>query len=409
MINLYRFLWQIFYPFFVFHMKKRVKLGKEDKDRIGERYGISSVSRPSGDIIWVHAASVGESLSAITLIDKLQKEHENSTFLLTTGTVSSAGIIAKKNLKNVIHQYIPVDYEQFVDKFFKFWHPKYAFIIESELWPNLITKCNAEKMFLVNARMSDRSFKKWKTFKAFISKMLDKFDAVMTQTKEDEKRYSQLTSSDVIYTGNLKYSSPKLKVDNALFYSVKNVCKKHIFVAASTHEGEEGQVLDAYKLITNQLEDTTLIIIPRHPERAFMVSELVKSQGLSVCFRSNLEANCDVICVDSFGEVGTFYSLADFVFVGGSLVRIGGHNIFEAIQLKKPVMYGQYMFNFREMSQFAIGENVGFITNTPVEIAEMFVKFSTDKSFKNDVYKHLESIQESDPATNIISTVNRYL
>lgn len=408
MITLYRSLWKLCYFILMHHVKQRIKLGKEDKDRIDERYGISSVSRPSGDVIWVHAASVGESLSAITLIDRLKKEFENCTFLLTTGTVSSAGIIAKKGLKNVIHQYVPIDYEPFVDSFFAFWKPKYAFILESELWPNLITKCTAKKTFLVNARMSDRSFKKWKLFKPFLSVILDKFDVIMTQTKEDQSRYAQLTASDVIYTGNLKYSSQKLKVDDELLNSVKKISRRYVFTAASTHEGEEGQILYAYQLITERLgkENVTLILIPRHPERAFLVSELIKSRGFSVCFRTNLQEECDVICVDSFGEVGTFYALSDFVFVGGSLVRIGGHNIFEAIQLKKPVMFGQYMFNFREMSQFAINENVGFIVNTPQETSETFCKYVKDR---NDINKKLESIEQYDPANNIIEVIRENL
>ena len=265
-------------------------------------------------------------------------------------------------------------------------------------------------MFLVNGRLSDRSFKKWKYFSGFIKSMLKKFSKIMAQTKEDANRFSHFSKTKVIYTGNIKYSTPALKVDNELLDKLKTITKKYVLVAASTHEGEDHIILDAYQEICKKIGQNyiSLIIIPRHPIRALKIYELA-SQNYKVCIRSKLSDSInDVICVDSFGEMGTFFSIADFVFIGGSLVRVGGHNIFEPILFQKPVMYGPHMFNFREMKDLLEQSNVGFQVMNASDIAELFCKYISNEKFHNKTLTHLTKLKQEDPMKNVISCLHEF-
>lgn len=402
-IRCYRILWCVLYPFVYAFMLYRKKVGKEDIHRFAERFGLPSRLRPTGKLFWVHAASVGEALSAITLIQRL-KDVVDCCFLLTTGTVSSANIIATRNIPGVIHQYIPIDYKPFVDSFFKHWKPDCGIIIESELWPNLIEQCTSSRLFLVNARLSNRSFKKWRHFGGFIRAMLQKFSLIMTQTAEDSQRYKHF-ADNVVYTGNLKYSTLPLVVNQELLDKLKCWRRKYVFVAASTHEGEDLQVINAYSEIVSQLgkESVSLIIIPRHPERSMRICDLVKSRGYNVVLRSKFDNDStDVMCVDTFGEMGTFYKIATFSFVGGSLVRVGGHNIFEPVQSGCPTMFGPYMFNFTEMSEFLKQSEVAYLTENAYDIAALFCRFVTSTEFHKHVLDKLHDFHNLDPAKNII-------
>lgn len=414
MIKAYRFLWSALLPFAHMYINARKNRGKENQERMNERFGIASAVRPSGNIYWVHAASVGEAISACTFIERLKKtiNRGDITFLLTTGTVSSADIIAKKNLEGVIHQFIPIDYERYVYDFFEYWRPKYAFIMESEIWPNLITKCNAEKMFIINGRLSDNSFKIWRHFKPILSSLLRKFDLILAQTYDDASKFSYFTGTPVECYGNIKYSTQRPVVSDDLLHKVKALMRKYVFVAASTHEGEDEIVIDAYLNIANKLgkENVSFIIIPRHPDRAFMISELMERKGLNAVLRSEITNKpCDAICVDSFGEMGTFYSITDFVCVGGSFIPIGGHNIFEPVQFNRPVMFGQYMFNFKEMSAFMKELGIGFTVNTSEEIANLFCKYINDTSFKDSIATSMQKLEQNDPADLIINRLKQLI
>lgn len=413
MIKLYEMLWKLALPFVHVYARRRIKQKKEDPDRINERWGETSILRPNGTVIWMHAASVGESLSALTFIKRLKPFlPDESTFVITTNTVSSANLVANAGLDGVIHQYVPWDYKPYVTKFFRHWKPKYAFIMESELWPTLTDECPAKHMFLINARLSDRSFHRWKYLKCVISSILRNFAMIMTQTGEDANRYSYFSPENVVYTGNIKYSTPALKTSPALLDDLSKIRRKYVFVAASTHEGEDEIVLNAYSDICEKLgkDKVLLVLIPRHPVRAQKVCELAEHRGYEVCIRS-MSANkpCDVLCVDTFGEMGSFFSIADFVFVGGSLVRVGGHNIFEPILFQKPVMFGPNMFNFREMKELMQERGVGFSVINHSDIAVTFCRYIQDKGFREAISKNLSEIQKMDPMRDVITNLRQFI
>ena len=403
-LQIYRSLWFIFYPLISGFMRYRRTKGKEDKVRFSERFGEASKRRPEGKLFWIHAASVGESLSAITLIERIRKERDDCTFLLTTGTVSSANIIASKGLQGVIHQYIPIDYKPFVKRFFAHWRPDYAAIIESELWPNLIDLCPASRLYLVNARLSNRSFGKWRWIKCVVKDMLQKFDLIMAQTRKDEEHFRYFVDN-VVYTGNLKYSTPPLKVDPDLLSKAQRWRRKYVFLAASTHEGEDISAIEAYTQIIRELgqENVSLVIIPRHPDRSPKICELIEKKGYSVCLRSELSdtTKSDVLCVNSFGEMGTFFKIATFVFVGGSLVPIGGHNIFEPVQSGCPTMFGSHMFNFVEMVEFLENAGVAFRIGNASDMAMLFCEYVTSLDFRESIMTRIGELHSANPVDNV--------
>lgn len=413
MIKVYEILWKLALPFVHVYAQWRIKHKKEDPDRLNERWGETSISRPSGTVIWVHAASVGESLSALTFIKRLKPFlSDESTFVITTNTVSSADLIANAGLDGAIHQYVPWDHKPYVKKFFRHWKPKYAFVMESELWPTLINECSAEHIFLINARLSDRSFHRWKYLKCVMSGILQHFAMIMAQTSEDANRYSYFSPGNVVYTGNIKYSTPPLKTSPALLDDLSKIRRKYVFVAASTHEGEDEIVLNAYSDICEKLgrDKVFLVLIPRHPVRAQKVCELAEHRGYEVCIRSvSVNKPCDVLCVDTFGEMGSFFSIADFVFVGGSLVRVGGHNIFEPILFQKPVMFGPNMFNFREMKDLMLGKGVGFSVINHSDMAVTFCRYIQDDDFRETISKNLSEIQNMDPMQDVITNLRQFI
>ena len=416
-IQVYRVLWCALYPFIYMFMLHRKRINKEDKDRFSERFGTPSCSRPTGKLYWIHAASVGEALSTITLIERL-KTIVDAHFLLTTGTVSSAKLIISKGIPNIIHQYIPIDYKPFVDNFFQHWKPDCAIFVESELWPNLIDSCTAPQMFLVNARLSDESFVKWKIFRGLIQKLLRKFSLIMAQTQKDADYYRYFVDN-VTYTGNLKYSTPPLPINQDLLSVLQGWKRKFVFVAASTHEGEDLAVINAYTDIEKRLgkDNVSLVIIPRHPDRSPRICDLIESKGYTVVLRSELpelsgtvkKASSDAICVDTFGEMGTFFKIATFCFVGGSLVRVGGHNIFEPVQAGCPTMFGPYMFNFTEMAEFLQEAEVAYRVKNVTDMVELFCRFVDERKFHEHILQKLRQLCSIDPARNIVDLIMKHI
>ncbi len=404
------------YPIVHMYVAHRSKIGKEDRTRLHERFGKYKIARPEGVVYWIHAASVGESLSAITFINRMKSiTSKKCTFLLTTGTVTSAKNIEKYISDGIIHQFIPIDYSIYVDRFFKHWKPDYGFIIESELWPNLITRNTTKSLFLLNARLSQRSFRRWMYCMYFIKTLLSRFRLIMTQTEQDTKRFQTFVDKNnvVLYTGNLKYSSPPLAVDSVLLDLLKCVVKKYVFVAASTHSGEEEVIIDAYSQIIRSIgNEVTLIIVPRHPIRTQSIVDLIHSKGYTSALRTQLTGKCvgiDTVCVDTFGELGTVFYMADFVFIGGSLVKNGGHNIFEPIQLCKPVMFGPYMFNFEEMKHMSVNCGIGFQVNSARDISDVFCRFVKNSEIQTSVFRSITDFQKFDPVEDIILKIQEII
>jgi 3-deoxy-D-manno-octulosonic-acid transferase len=334
-------------------IKRRLKQGKEDPARIGERRGVSRDIRPHGPLVWIHGASVGEVLAAAALIEKLRAL--NIRILLTSGTVTSAAIVAKRFPADIIHQYVPYDSPRYVARFLDHWRPSLALFIESDLWPNLILSSAARRlpMVLINGRMSHRSFPRWRRLTATISALLGRFDVCMAQSGVDAERFTVLGSRNVITTGNLKLDVPAPPADPARLERLLSVTRgRPIILAASTHPGEEEILVEAHRTLAGFFPSLLSVIVPRHPHRGEAIARDIAASGLHVGLRSREElptAATDIYVADTMGELGLFYRLAPIVFMGGSLVEHGGQNPVEAVKLGASIVHGPHIFNFADV------------------------------------------------------------
>jgi 3-deoxy-D-manno-octulosonic-acid transferase len=352
-LRVYRTLSSAMVPLSPALISRRLKLGKEDPARIGERRGMSADVRPAGPLVWIHGASVGEVLAAAALIERLRALGHR--ILLTSGTVTSAAIVAKRFPPDVIHQYVPYDSPRYVARFLDHWRPSLAMFIESDLWPNLILSSAARRlpMVVINGRMSQRSFPRWQRLAGTISALLGKFDVCLAQSQADADRFTALGSRNVVVTGNLKLDVPAPPADaNKLERLMAMTRGRPVVVAASTHPGEEEILTDTHRTLAGFFPKLLTVIVPRHPDRGEAIARMIFASGLNPSLRSHEDlptANTDIYVADTMGELGLFYRLAPIVFMGGSLVEHGGQNPIEAIKLGASVVHGPHVFNFTDV------------------------------------------------------------
>ena len=355
-LALYRAATALAAPAIAAFLAWRRLVGKEDAARFGERRGIASLPRPEGPVVWVHAASVGEAQSALTLVERLTAILPAAHVLVTTGTVSSARLLAERLPERALHQFVPVDRRRWVRAFLAHWQPSLALWIESELWPNLVLETAAcgIPMVLVNARMSERSFANWRRWPGIVGPLLERFRRVLAQSELDGSRYRSLGAADVVVTGSLKYDAATLPVDaHELAHLAAAIGHRPRWLAASTHAGEDEPVavaLDRLKALHPQL---LTILVPRHPARAEDVRALLASHGLAIAQRSRGEpiaATTDVYLADTMGELGLFFGLAPIVFMGGSLIPHGGQNLLEPARFGCALLHGPHVANFRAIA-----------------------------------------------------------
>jgi 3-deoxy-D-manno-octulosonic-acid transferase len=352
-LRFYRKLSSAMVPLAPVLISRRLRLGKEDPARVGERRGVSSGHRPSGPLVWIHGASVGEVLAAAALIERLRAL--DMRILLTSGTVTSAAIAAKRFPRDVIHQYVPYDSPRYVARFLDHWRPSLALFIESDLWPNLILSSAARRtpMVLINGRMSHRSFPRWRKVSGTISALLGQFDMCLAQSNLDAERFAALGSPNVVTTGNLKLDVPAPPADpKKLEWLMSMTRGRPVIVAASTHPGEEEVLLGAHRRLARFSPSLLTVIVPRHPDRGPAIARMISASGMKAALRSREElpiARTDIYVADSMGELGVFYRLAPIVFMGGSLVERGGQNPIEAIKLGAAIVHGPHVFNFSDV------------------------------------------------------------
>src|SRR6266851_2685731 len=320
-LRVYRKLSYAMVPLAPALIKRRLNQGKEDPERIGERRGITSDTRPLGPVVWIHGASVGEVLASAALIERLRGL--NIRILLTSGTVTSAAIVAKRFPPDIIHQYVPYDSPRYVARFLDHWRPSLALFIESDLWPNLILASAARRlpMVLINGRMSHRSFPRWRRVQGTISALLGRFDVCLAQSQLDADRFSALGSRNVVTTGNLKLDVPAPPADPAKLERLMSMTRgRPIVVAASTHPGEEEILVETHKTLAGFFPRLLTVIVPRHADRGEAIARTIEASGLHAGLRSREElptAAADIYVADTLGELGLFYRLAPIVFMGG--------------------------------------------------------------------------------------------
>ena len=332
----------------------RTRIGKEEPARRAERYGEASMPRPPGFLVWFHAASVGEANAVLPVIDAIAAEHPEIRLLLTTGTVTSAKLARARLPKGAVHQYVPLDSQDYVRRFLDHWQPDLAVFVESEIWPNLLLETNALNvpLVLVNGRMSFRSFRRWRNRPGLSRPLFSAFGLVLAQNERFAQRFTALGAVRTVSVGNLKIDAPPPPVDLAGHRKLSAaLAGRSVWLAASTHPGEDDIAAVAHLAMKSARPDLLTIIVPRHPDRGPFIARLLGGANLKVALRSEgklPDASTNIYIADTIGELGLFYNLVPVAFVGGSLVPHGGQNPVEAIKLGAAVVTGPHWRNFAD-------------------------------------------------------------
>lgn len=356
LIKIYNTLLRVLYPLAIRpYIEKRKKNGKEDVKRFNERIGRPSKPRPEGKLIWMHGASVGESVSMLPLIQRLLETYPEAHVMVTTGTTTSAEIMAKRLPERAFHQYLPIENPVFATRFIKHWKPDIALWFESEFWPATLS-CIKRKnipLILVNGRISNKSFKRWQQFEFIIKDILACFTLCLGQSEQDEYRLRVLGAKNTLCLGNLKYAGLPLPVDAQKKQEIaEQIGNRTTWLVSSTHEDEEFKIAKFLKDLEQKIPGVLTFIAPRHPHRGVEIKEkLEKELGLNVSLRSaneKITQKTNVYIADTIGELGIWYELFDLVFIGGSLIPHGGQNFMEPSRCRDAVIVGPHMHNFTD-------------------------------------------------------------
>jgi 3-deoxy-D-manno-octulosonic-acid transferase len=349
-LALYRAATSLAQPFAGALVAHRARLGKEDLSRAGEREGFAGRPRPPGRLVWLHGASVGETVSLLPIVARLCENSLN--VLVTSVTMTSAGILARRLPPGALHQYSPFDTPLFMRRFLDHWRPDLALFAESELWPNAIIESRRRDipLGLLNARMSERSLARWRRLPRTIAALTGCFDLCLAQSEVDAERYRFLGAHAVSTAGNLKYDVPPPPADQVELASLRGMTAgRPTLLAASTHAGEEAILAQAHGGLAARFPGLLTIIVPRHPQRGGEAVAAVRAAGLRPALRSQGQAPdgaCDVYVADTMGELGLFYRLTPIVFMGKSLVPHGGQNPIEPAKLGAAILHGPHVENF---------------------------------------------------------------
>ena len=357
------------------YMQRRLNAGREDPQRFRERFGDASATRPDGPLVWLHASSVGESLSMLSLIERLRRERPEVVILMTSGTVSSARILENRLPPGVIHQFVPVDRMSWVRRFLDHWQPDLVLWVESEFWPGGLSegKRRAIPAMLMNARISARSWRGWRRAPWMIRRILQTFDLCMAQTELDAERLRDLGAVNIACPGNLKFAAEPLPADPDTLAALEAAtAARPRWLAFSTHPGEEETIAAAHRILVRNLPDILTIIVPRHPARGPEIENILAASGTTVSVRSRSQLpdkNIGFLLADTMGELGVFFRLTDIAFVGGSLVPHGGQNPIEPARLGCAIVHGPHMENFLAIEGELNTAGASSVATTAEEIA----------------------------------------
>ena len=405
----FRFLSFLISPIIILSIKKRISKNLEDKNRYTERYGIPSIARPSGNLIWIHAVSVGETISIIPFIEEFKKVNKDATILLTTTTLTAYNIINERLNGKVIHQFMPFDVFRWIRRFVKYWKPNAVFFVESELWPNMLYYLNEQDIpiYLLNARFSEGALKRMYTAKKIFNILPYKlFTSVFVPSEKAKIHVRELGARDIKIIPNLKIIAEKLPVDAEKSKQLSTMLNsRKTWMAVSTHKGEEEIIVDVHQKLKEIFPDILTVIAIRHPSRAEEIKSICESNGLSVAthtekFENGTTISEDIYILNKIGELGEFFENIDTVLVGGSLIPgIGGHNFLEPIKFMCNVASGQYIGNFRDIYDYV--SNYCKIVENKNELLEFIEK--SIKSYKRDS----AMLNDIDYTTNWINAISQ--
>ena len=379
----------------------RLLIKKEDLIRFKEKFSIPTKKRKIGKLIWFHGASVGELLSILPIIRKLEKNKKITQILLTSSTLSSSKVISKFKFKKVVHQFYPLDVNFLTKNFLDYWKPSFAGFIDSEIWPNMITNIDSRSinLFLINARITKNSFKKWNKINFFAKKIFGKFNFALTSDSKSKIYLKSLGVKKLFYLGNLKFSEnyKEKKINNNKLKKFLN--SKKFWCVSSTHNGEEEICFNTHISIAKKYNNFLTILIPRHVERAKEIINLANNKNLKVHLHSSkykIDNNTKIYLVDSYGETKNFYNLSKIVYMGGSLIKHGGQNPLEAARYGCKILHGPNVMNFEEiyslLGKLKISKKIKNINDLSYNLNLMIKKkFNNKKNVKtiNELGKNI--------------------
>ncbi len=346
----------------------RILYKKENPKRFLEKFCIYGRDKEKSTSLWIHAASVGELMSIIPVLRKLEQQKKIKKILLTTTTVSSANIFQKLKFKKTFHKYFPLDVNFFTIKFIRYWNPKTAIFVDSEIWPNMFNNLNIKKIpiIIINARITKKSFERWKILKTFASEVFSKISLALPANLETSNYLKKFGVKNIKIAGNLKFYGKKV-IENKNSISIKKKFKNfRVWCASSTHRGEEELIFKLHKRLKKTHKKLITIIIPRHINRVDEILNKVKISNLNCVTHSSkkkIEKNTDIYLVDAYGVTSNFFNLSNITFVGGSVIKHGGQNPLEPARQGNYVISGPNISNFEEIFAFLIKNNISTVTS----------------------------------------------
>ena len=420
----YRLFTYLFYPFAPIYLYFRKIRKKEDSIRYKEKLSKINISREEGFLIWFHIASVGEAMSILPLVDRCIKEQKINRILITSITLSSGKILKKKFSQNtkVTHQFLPLDMFHLTNKFLDHWKPNLCIFIDSEIWPNLILNINKKEipLLLVNARITKKSFVRWKLILSFAKKIFGKFDLCIASNKESENFLKILGAKKIKNYGNLKFSNIETDLTNKLDSDFLNKIKnRKIWCAASTHRTEEILCARSHLKIKENYNNILTIIIPRHIDRIEAINEELSKLNLKVVLSSNLsqmETKTDILLIDSYGEALKFYNISKYVFLGkslvASLIKDSGQNPIEPARLGCKILHGPYVSNFVEtyeyLNKLGITKKVNNSDELSMSLIEEFKEVKEDRVKNQQIVEKIENYGQT-IFNNVIIELKKYI
>jgi len=409
MLQAYRLLAKAAQPVVPLVLQFRERQGKEDPRRRMERFGDASRVRPTGPLVWFHAASVGETNAILQLIGSVSETRPDLVLLLTTGTVTSARLAESRLDDRVLHQFAPLDLPQYITRFLDYWKPDLAIFAESEIWPNLVLGLfeRGVPLALVNARISRRSFSRWRRSPRLSRSLFRHFDLVLAHNEETARQFHALGAPNVRTVGNLKMDSPAPPADADELRRLRaQTAGRPIFLAASTHAGEDLHVMRAHKALQPDCPRLLTVIVPRHPERGAEIAHLARREGCHTARRSAGEApsdSCDIYIADTIGELGLFFALSPVALIGGSLIRHGGQNPVEAVKHDCAILTGPHYDNFADAYRALIDSGgcweIGSITELAVALKRLLKSEATRSAMSRDAIRTIAGMSGALPRT----------
>ena len=413
MLLIYRIIINLIFIFSPIIILVRLVKKKEHPIRFKEKLGIYTKKKLNGKLIWIHGASVGEILSVVPLIEKLEKDKKIKQILITSNTLSSSKIFSNLKLKKTIHQFFPIDTHHNTQKFLNYWKPSVAIFVDSEIWPNMIKniKKNQISLILINGRITQKSFKRWKLFSTSAKKIFQEFDMCLSSSVESSQYLKFLGVKKIKFVGNLKFAESEYNKDDLNKKLKKFLLSKKIWCASSTHNKEEFVCAHVHKKLKIKHKKLLTIIIPRHIDRITEIENQIKKLKLRIHFhtsKNKIDKDTDIYLVDTFGQTKSFFKICKTIFLGGSIIKHGGQNPLEAARVGCKILHGPHVWNFSEIYNLLKKNNVSKKIITLNQLTYAVDKMLNNKNNNRNLELKIKNLGNK-ILTSTLNEVNIYI